>query len=272
MSPIETWGQLVQAEHEQSDRIRGVRPTDHWAQNTSLFRGNPNRTGDASIEEVRSRVRPGETLLDVGAGGGRFALPLALTCRTVTAVEPSSSMCSVLRQTLLEYNIGNVSIIEAGWLEACVEPADIVLCSHVVYAIEDIEPFVRKMDNCAGRLVVTVLFQSPPQTQMYGLWEQVHGEKRHGLPALPEFLPVLRQLGIRPEVTELDELPPRGFPSFAEARETIARRLFVTPQTEAMSRLERALGDWLDHEDGGWQIQGAQPLHPCVAAWETARR
>ena len=111
---------------------------------------------------------------------GRFALPLALTCRTVTAVESSHSMCSVLRQTLLEYNIGNVSIIEAGWLEACVEPADIVLCSHVVYAIEEIEPFVRKMDNCAGRLVVTVLFQSPPQTQMYGLWEQVHGENATG--------------------------------------------------------------------------------------------
>ena len=101
MSPIETWGQMVRAEHEQSDRIRGVRPTDHWAQNTSLFRGNPNRTGDASIEEVRSRAGPGETLLDVGAGGGRFALPLALTCRTVTAVEPSPSMCSVLRQALL---------------------------------------------------------------------------------------------------------------------------------------------------------------------------
>ena len=272
MSPVETWGQMVRAEHEQSDRIRGVRPTDHWARNTSLFRGNPNRTGDASIEEVRSRARPGETLLDVGAGGGRFALPLALTCRTVTAVEPSPSMCSALRQALLEYNIGNVSIVEAGWLEACVEPADIVLCSHVVYGIEDIEPFVRKMDNCAGRLVVTVLFQSPPQSQMYGLWEQVHGEKRHGLPALPEFLPVLRQLGIRPQVTELDELPPRGFANFAEARQTIARRLLVTPQTEAMSRMERALGDWLDHRDGAWLIQGAKPLRPCVAVWEAAKR
>ena len=272
MSPVKAWSQMVRAEHEQSDRIRGVRPADQWAQNTLLFRGNPNLTGDESIEDVRSRVRPGETLLDIGAGGGRFALPLALICRTVTAVEPSPSMCSVLKQSLLEHDIGNVSIVEAGWPEACVEPADIVLCSHVVYGIEDIEPFVRKMDNYARRLVVTVLFQSAPQSQMYGLWEQVHGEKRHGLPALPEFLPVLRELGIRPQVTELHELPLRGFANFEEARQTIARRLLVAPRTEVMSRLERALGDWLDYRDGVWQIQGAKPLRPYVAAWESAKR
>ena len=156
------------------------------------------RTGDALVEEIRSRLTPGETLLDVGAGGGRLALPLALTCQTVTAVEPSPSMCSVLRETALEHHIGNVPIVESGWMEASVEPADVVLCSHVVYVVEEIGPFVRKMDSHARRLVLAVLFQSPPQSAMYGLWERVHGEKRHALPSLPEFLPVLEELGIRP--------------------------------------------------------------------------
>ena len=91
---------MVRAAHEQTDRIRGFRPSDHWANNPSLLRGTPGQTGDQLVEEVRSRLIPGETLLDVGAGAGRFALPLATTCRKVTAVDPSPTMCSVLRESL----------------------------------------------------------------------------------------------------------------------------------------------------------------------------
>ena len=272
MNAIETWGEMVRVEHEQSDRMRGARPTDHWTQDARNFKANPHRTDDELVEELRSRLTPGETLLDVGAGGGRLALPLALTCASVTAVEPSPSMCAVLRETALEHGIANVSIVESGWPEASVAPADAVLCSHVVYVIEDIEPFVRKMDGCARRLVLAVVFQSPPQSQMYGLWEQVHGEKRHGLPALPQFLPVLEELGITPEVYELTAQPPRGFDSFEDAREMIARRLYVVPGTEAMARLERALEASLREESGVWLIEGAQPIRPCIVAWETAGR
>ncbi len=270
MSAIETWGEMVRVEHAQSDRMRGVRPTDTWSQFASQFKADPHRAGDELVEELRSRLEPGEVLLDVGAGGGRLALPLALTCRTVTAVEPSPSMCAVLRETAVEYNIENVSIIEAGWLEASVEPADVVLCSHVVYVIEDIGSFVRKMDSHARRLVLAIVFQSPPQSQVYSLWEQVHGEKRHGLPSLPEFLPVLEELGIRPEVSDLAEQPVRGFESLQQARESIASRLYVAPKTEAMSRLERVLEGSLREVDGSWQVEGTQPLRPCVVAWETA--
>ena len=271
MSAIETWGEMVRVEHEQSDRMRGVRPTDTWNQLAAQFKADPHRTDDRVVEELRSRMMPGETLLDVGAGGGRLALPLALTCRMVTAVEPSPSMCAVLRETAHEYNIENVVIVEAGWLEASVEPADVVLCSHVVYVIEDIGAFVRKMDRHARRMLLAILFQSPPLSQTYGLWEQVHGEKRHALPALPEFLPVLEELGIQPEVTELDQQPPLRFDSFDQARETIAGRIFVNPRTAAMDRLERTLHESLYEEEGVWRIRGTQPLRPCIVAWETGR-
>ena len=272
MSAIEAWGKMVRVEHEQSDRMRGVRPSDTWTQFAAQFKADPHRTGDAVVEELRSRVMPGETLLDVGAGGGRLALPLALTCRTVTAVEPSPSMCAVLRETALEYGIENVSIVESGWLEASVEPADVALCSHVVYVIEDIGAFVRKMDSHARRIVLAILFRSSPLSYVYGLWEQVHGERRHALPALPQFLPVLEELGIRPEVTELAEQPSRVFDSYEQARETIARQLYVAPGTAAMIRLERALESALQDEGGVWRVEGTQPPRPCIVAWETGGR
>ncbi len=269
MDAIETWGEMVRVEHAQSDRARGVRPADTWSRLAPAFKDDPYRTGDATVETLRARLIPGETLLDVGAGGGRLALPLALTCSAVTAVEPSPSMCAVLRETADEYGIENVSIVEAGWVDAAVEPADVALCSNVVYVVENIGPFVRKLNDNARRLVLAIVFRSHPQSQFYGLWEQVHGEKRHGLPALPEFLPVLDQLGIQPEVAELNPQPPMSFDSVEAARDTIASRLYVQPGTDAMSRLERALQDWLRESDGVWLTDGAQPRQPCLVSWET---
>ena len=270
MSAIETWGEMVRVEHAQSDRMRGVRPTDTWSGSAVQFRADPHREGDAVVDALRSHIRPGETLLDVGAGGGRLALPLALTCRSVTAVEPSPSMCAVLRDTAAEFNIGNVSLVESGWLEASVEPADVALSSHVFYVIEDIEAFVRKMNDHARRLALAVLFRASPLSQLAGLWEQVHGEKRHTLPCLPQFLPVLDEMGIRYEITELPQQGTMGFETFQQARETIASRLFVNPDTEAMARLDAALPNELHEIDGAWRIRGSQPQRPCIVAWSTA--
>lgn len=272
MSAIETWGEMVRVEHAQSDRIRGVRPTDTWSQSASQFRADPRRTDDRTVETLRDRLSPGETLIDVGAGGGRLALPLALTCSAVTAVEPSPSMCAVLRETASDYGIENLSIVESGWLDAEVEPADVTLCSHVVYVVEDIGPFVRKLDANASRLVMAIVFQASPLSQAYAIWEQVHGETRHALPALPQFLPVLDELGIHPQVTELDRQGPRTFASREEAREGVARWLFVNPETDAMARLDRVLEDTLVQEDDVWRIAGAQPLQSCIVSWQTARR
>ena len=246
-----------------------MRPADTWTDSATLFKADPHRTDDTVVEALRARIRPGESLLDVGAGGGRLALPLALTCRAVTAVEPSPSMCTVLRETAEEYRIANVAIVQSGWLDASVEPADVSLCSHVVYVIEDIEPFVRKLSAHTRRLVLAILFRASPIARVHGIWEQVHGERRRALPALPEFLPVLAELGIHPEITELDEQPDGGFATFEEARQAIARRIFVNPGTKQMARLEQALADWLYEDDGVWRIRGAQPARPCLVAWAT---
>ena len=41
MSAIETWGEMVRVEHAQSDRRRGVRPTDTWNQFAASVQGRP---------------------------------------------------------------------------------------------------------------------------------------------------------------------------------------------------------------------------------------
>ena len=37
-----------------------------------------------------------------------------------------------------------------------------------------------------------------------------------------------------------------------------------------MSKLARVMENSLQEVDGAWYIEGAQPLRPCIVAWEPA--
>ena len=267
MSAIQRWTEMVRVEHAQSDSMREEEPpTDSWSNFAWQFRADPRRTGDVLVNHLRQEIAPGQTVLDVGAGGGRLALPLALDAEKVIAVEPSPSMCRVLREAAYEFKVPNIEVVEADWLEAQVDRADIAVCAHVLYVIQDIEAFVRKLEDHAGQVLV-IVFQAPPQSQMYPLWERVHGVPRLGLPSLPEFLEVLDQLGIESDVEVVHTERNRGFESMEVATEQIARRLYVMPETPEMERLEALLPLVLEEKDDHFTIKGAIPLEPRVVSW-----
>src|SRR4029079_1494870 len=72
------WASRVRANREQVERIREVPDgQDFYAPVSSLFRADPTRTDDPVLHVLLDLVRHGETWLDVGAGAGRFALPIA---------------------------------------------------------------------------------------------------------------------------------------------------------------------------------------------------
>ena len=267
MSATEHWNEMVRVEHEQSDSMRKEDPpADSWSNFAQQFRADPRRTDDPLVNHLRQLVTSEQVVLDVGAGGGRLALPMALEAKKVIAVEPSPSMCRVLREVAAEFDVQNVEVVEADWLDAEVPEADLAVCCHVLYVIRDIEAFVRKLEKHAKRVLV-VIYQGPPQSQIYPLWEPVHGVPRLPLPSLPEFLEVLDQLGVNPEIEVVHTERVRGFESMEVAKEQIARRLYVTPETPEMERLEALLPQVLEEKDGGFSIKGAVNLEPRVVSW-----
>ena len=150
---VQAWKNKVRSHHAQSLGVQEKNPpdADFWRTRASGFRADPRREPDAALRRVLDMAGPDTTVLDVGAGGGRLALPLALRCRHVTAVEPSPSMVEQLREGADEAGIANMSVVQANWEDAEVEPADLVICSHVVYGVVDIDHFVRKLDAHAQR-------------------------------------------------------------------------------------------------------------------------
>ena len=260
---------MVEVEHAQSERMREESPPDdHWQNSAHHFRADPRRSDDPLVNRLLQEVNPQDVLLDVGAGAGRLALPLALRCRKVIAVEPSPSMASLLLQVAAESSIRNIYLVQGKWDEAEVDLADMVLCAHVVYTVVDIVPFLRKLEAHGEKGVLIILFREPPQSQIYPLWKQVHGEDRLPLPGLPQLRDVLREMRIDAHVEMLPAQSRTGFDSPEEALEELSGRLFIgkaaSPKKDV---LERLLPDILEDVDGMLRIRGAQPLAAGLVSW-----
>ncbi len=269
MSAAERWRRQVETHHEQSLRAQeGMDlPEDFWQPYTSAFRADPHRRDDPLVERLSREVAPDGTVLDVGGGAGRLALPLALRCRWVTVVEPSPSMVAELRDAAGEAGIGNVTAVEENWESAEVVPAEVSVCSHVVYGVAEIVPFVRKLcDKTVGRVMI-LLYTESPMAQLSPFWQAAHREERVELPAMTELLPVLWEMGIYPDVEMLEPTGVHVFESREDAVDTLRQRIYVAPGSEEDGRLAAAAFELLKESADGVVIVGGKPRRQALLSW-----
>lgn len=265
------WRAMVLAEHAQSDRARGTTPPpDFWQARTGFFRQDPRRADDPMVERIARELLPYWTVLDVGAGAGRHALPLALRCRHVTAVEPSPAMGEGFRAVAAEAGIANVSLVQATWEQADVPTADVVLCSNVLYTVRDAAPFVSKLDRHAHEKVLVILHTEAPLYFTAPLWKAVHGEERLRLPALKELLELLWEMDCYPNVEMLPVLPRRGWESWDAAKQQLVGALFIAPGSSQEARLDAAMRELLVEADGRLSVRENQPGRPALVSWQPA--
>jgi ubiquinone/menaquinone biosynthesis C-methylase UbiE len=82
---------------------------------------------------------PSSTVVDLGAGTGRFALAAARECVHVVAVDVSPAMVDVLRQRVAAGGVSNVTVVQAGFLsyEHVGDPAPFVFSRNALHQIPD---------------------------------------------------------------------------------------------------------------------------------------
>jgi SAM-dependent methyltransferase len=264
---LATWRARVRANREQAERLReGEPPRDFYAAVASDFRANPRRTDEPALELLRSLVRPGETWLDIGAGGGRYALPLALLAGEVIAVDPSEGMTRVLREGMAEHGISNIRLVSARWPMDAGPSADVALIAHIGYDIEEIGPFLDAMEASARRLCVAVLVTPSPPQPAEQFWPPIHGEPRVALPSLTEFLVLLLA---RQRLFEL-RLFERNPVAHAEREAPLAwlyQQLFVAPDTAKGQRLAALAREAITERHGRWALSWT-PMSLGVVTWQ----
>lgn len=271
-SAVERWQAILDARARQMDAAYarlGRTSGDFWDRRARGFhRATKDTTkSDPFYVKVRDVVTPEMTLLDVGAGTGRFALALAPQARQVFVVEPNASMLHYCREDAREQGITNIGYYQYSWQEAPGDlRADIVICSHVLYPIRDIVPFLAKLNNAAMQGCYLYMRATQIDALTAPVWKHFHGEERYMSPSYIHALDVLYEMGIYANVEVVKQPSSLRYPSLDAAVTELQEQLILPDDTRAREELRELLEGWLVERDGMLTPPG-QEIVSAIMFW-----
>lgn len=201
-----------------------------WTERTVAWYERANARSDYAdrvLAVAGELVAECRTALDVGAGFGALAIPLARRLDRVTALEPSPPMADALERTLAREGVSNVALMRAAWGARSVEPHDLVVCAHVGPLLRRGAPFLAEVGQVARRGVLIVRDASSGGDDKF---------------FFSELYP--RLLG-RPWVSDARDREALGARELLDARVTAACIMYRSDQP--FENLDEACDFWMTH-------------------------
>ncbi|MDP8929698.1 MAG: class I SAM-dependent methyltransferase [Actinomycetota bacterium] len=238
----------------------------HWATRMTDFEQH-----EPFVARLREVVGPRTTLVDVGAGSGRFALPLAAVAREVIAVDSSRVMLDLLREEAQRRSLNNVRTVHGAWQEVVDVEGDIVVCAYVLPLVADAARFLARLDDAARQRVFIYIAAVTSDLLLDPLWRYVHGRVRPPGPSFVDAVTLLREIGIDPQV-EIVQAPAFGnFASLDQAVDDYAELLRLRDEDPLRSELRELLTMWLVVRHDG--LHAPTPTLPAaIISWSPRPR
>ncbi len=185
------WNEIWKRQQARHDAARIREDTSHnWDK-----KENADRYAAGSDGEFRKRIRmtldglsvsSTTRVLDIGAGPGTLAIPLAYKVKDVTAIEPGAGMVAALEERVKKEKITNISCIRKVWEDVdpgrdLSGPYDLVIAS-LSLTMNDIREAVQKIDAVSCGEVCLYWFADLP------FWERMYTDlilPLHGIPYCP---------------------------------------------------------------------------------------
>jgi cyclopropane fatty-acyl-phospholipid synthase-like methyltransferase len=207
--------------------------------------------------------------LDVGAGFGALALPLAERLERVTALEPSAAMAAALREEADRRGLTNITVVEAAWGDRRIEPHDLVVCAHVGPLLGRGADFLHAVPTLARRGVVLVRDVPDDHDKFFfgELYPLLLGQPYDRSCDQAETLDELARLGVTPTVTPIDYASDQPFDTLDEALEFWMEYMDLTSDDDRTT-LRRFLERRLEREGNGWIAR--LPKRAAVIHWRVA--
>ncbi len=255
-SAIERWREILDTRAKQMDAAYarlGRTSADFWERRAKNYYRSTKETiaSDPLYLKLRQEVTRDTTLLDVGAGTGRFALALAPYAQHVTAIEPNVTMLDYLKRDAMGEELTNISLLYTTWQDAPPDlGADIVLCSHVLYPIWDVETFITKLRAATRHACYIYMRARHFDMSTSPLWQHFHDEKRKSAPGYIHALDVLFEMGIYADVEVVRMPGVISYPSLDVATEELLEQLILPDDEQTKNELRQLLEKWLIERDG----------------------
>lgn len=218
-------------------------------------RGQKRRQKVLSFLEEEGALQKEFKVLDIGAGPGNYAIPMARIVDQVTALEPAPEMLNFLRERAAAESLENISIIQRTWQEVNVEQEGLTAQFDLVFAsmtpgVQDPETLEKMIKASRGYCYLSG-FSGRRWGDVYSeLWQQFYGEdigSNHGDIIYPFGL--LYSMGYRPSLRFTDSHWAHEQP-IEEAVETILK--FFENYMEISAGARKAIEDYMStHAENG---------------------
>ena len=190
-----------------------------WDKRAKRFNESMMQNRERAERQIAKIVlNPAYTVLDVGAGTGRLAVPIAKRVKSVTAIDPSKGMLACLQENMEKEEVKNVTCVNKRWedveLGVDIEPHDVVIASHSL-AMLDMQEALAKMDAASKKYVSIFTFAG--RWMDGGLWEKISGEKRPSWSDYIYLCNILHDMGIYANVEIWDSEYEQHYDSLDDA-------------------------------------------------------
>ncbi|HON40818.1 MAG TPA: class I SAM-dependent methyltransferase [Methanoculleus sp.] len=273
MHRIINWNELWKAIYinspERLDKSRD--PAAAWDRRAAAYRRVTRGEKEATRLELEIlNLQGGETVLDVGAGTGRLAVPIAMTAAHVTALDPSEGMLNVLRERMAAEGLTNYSCVKMRWEDAVIgrdiEPHDLVIAAFSL-GFYDLAAALEKLDSAATRAVHLFWhageWRGPEEMALY---RAVFGEEATMRKGYPDYIfpvNILHDAGIYPNVRIYNAVWETVYDSPEEAARTWVA--MHNPRMEDLSPVRDYFARVLYRDEAGKYVETTR--RPTAAVW-----
>ena len=277
-SALERWATLVRARRQQMDAqlaAIGGPPEDWWAGRSAMFArsiGDPAAAPPFGLQQIGDRLDRRETLIDIGAGAGRYSVPLSRVLAHVTLVEPSPAMTEHARAAFTAAGRDNFTIVEREWPGARVPRASAVLMANVLAPVEDLEGFLRPALRRATDWLFIIHGSVGDRAAVPNrIAEAFHGEPHVPNPVAADLIPALHELGIYPDIVMGTRRFARRYDDLDQAAEAMAGAALVEPTKRNLARIRRLLRGALKPAADGRLALPVQELPIALMIWRAGQ-